>query len=757
MQISTSKQRRVEPTGPINAKIMIIGEAPGHEEEREGLPFVGTSGRLLTQCLAKAGLNRQDIYITNVVKIKPPNNKMERLHELGITPEDYKEELLEEIKKVNPNVIVPLGNLAMSIICGASYKSITKIRGSILEIDGRKVIPTVHPAICLRQYEFTHLLTYDLKRIKEQSDFPELRRKQRTLKYGMDRFEDYLVELDMLQEEAEYLSVDLETFRSSGVIRCVGLGHRDDYALAVPILNKSQSIWSPAEEDILWRKIRQLLLTKKVIAQNANFEMTQLAQYTDGNMLVWMDTMRAHALLYPEFPHGLDFLGSVYTDIPYWKEDGKTSNDSDDSQLWEYNCKDVCATFEIAMELWEELKEAEMEEFYWAYDNPLMMSLWRMEQRGMKVDMTLLAEVREDLTERVDKLTGEITELAGFPLNVNSTKQMGTYLYQTLKLPTQYNRKTGRITSNADAIEKLSKKYNFPILAKVVELRNYKKLISTYVDIKMEDDNRMRTNYGLTETGRLTSRKNIFGSGMNMQNIPKSSRKIFVPDDGKILIAGDLAQAEAMVVAWISKDENLKNVFKEGGDIHSKVASLIFNANPPSPEQRTIAKRVVHGTNYCMGVNTLAGFCAVPVKVAKKVQEEYFKLFPLVRQWQIDIEQQIKKTRRLITPMGRKRTFFGRYGDQTTREAVAYVPQSTVADYINCALIRLDEALPIGADILVQVHDELVIQCDEGQLHEVMKTMKKIIQRPILCGADMLEIPLDLQTGYNWYEMEEVL
>jgi len=754
--------KRVEAIGPKDAKIMIIGEAPGTEEEKHGQPFVGTAGRLLDNCLSRAGLRRNEIYITNVVKVRPPGNKIERLYEIGIKTEDYIKELQEEINEVNPNVIIPLGNLALRIVMGNSFNSITKYRGSIFKLsEGEggikadrdyKIIPSIHPALALRQYDFVHLLSFDLQRIRKESEFPEVQRKERNYKFGMTNFQDYITELDMMQEEGEYISLDLETFRSAKVIRCIGLGHREDYALCIPLLNKMTPVWSETEENEIWRRVVKLLATKKVIAQNANFELTQMEEFTQSSMNIWMDTMRAHALLYPEFPHGLDFLGSVYTDIPYWKEDGKTTkDDSDDSKLWEYNCNDVAATFEIAMELWEELKETKMEEFYFSYDHQLMYSLWRMEMRGVKIDLDLLKEVSIEINNREEELSKEVDEITG-GVNINSPKQLTEYLYNKLKLPKQYDRKSGRLSSGKDIIEKLAVKHHKPELKKILELRNIRKLKSTYVDIKMDKDFRMRTSYGLTVSGRLSSRKNIFGSGMNLQNIPPSSRKIFVPDEGKVLDAADLKQAEAMAVAWESGDEGLKNVFNEGGDIHSSIARLIFNTVTPTKEQRSLAKRVVHGTNYCMGINTLAMFCEIPVSQAKIVQGEYFKLFPMVKAWHHKIEGELNSTRQLMTPMGRKRTFFGRWGDPIKREAISYIPQSTVADYINAAFVRLDHALPKGAELLIQVHDEVVVQRYPEQEKEVHDTLRRVVERPVIVGGDYLTIPLDIETGSNWSE-----
>lgn len=346
---------RVEAEGPLDAKILICGESPGAEEEQVGRPFVGASGQLLDMILSSVGIDRTRCYVTNVVKIRPPSNKLDRLGEYGLQLTDFYPELFNEVNNVKPNIVIALGNTPLEALTGIS--SVTKYRGSVLEgkpeVGKVKVLPSLHPAACLRTYSWTHILKFDLKRALAESAYPDIRRKDRTYIINPS-FDAIMAELERLMSST-YLSIDLETYMRSGLIRTIGVGDNDISAICIPILNKMTAVWSEPEEKEIWLRMYALLTNQniKIIAQNAQFELTQLAPYTERKMQIWVDTLRYHAILYPEMPHSLAFMTSIYTDLVYYKDDGKTSDDNTASfdQLQVYNCKDVVATFEIAMNL----------------------------------------------------------------------------------------------------------------------------------------------------------------------------------------------------------------------------------------------------------------------------------------------------------------------------------------------------------------------------------------------------------------------
>lgn len=348
--------KRVEGVGPPNAKIAIIGEAPGEEEEKEGVPFIGSSGKILNSCLDNAGLNRSEVYITNVVKVRPPDNKLTRLGELGLTIESFYPELYEELDRINPNIVVAIGGPALSAL--TNKEGITKWRGSVIpDKEHRfKIIPTIHPSWIIRgNWPYIYILTHDLKKAKMESEFREIKQKERTpvINPTIDEIVATLIGL----KGSEFISFDLETFHSQPVIRCIGLTNREDWGFCIPIVKGYKPIWTRNEEIEIWSLVKDVLTNNstKLIAQNAQFEMTQLFPYT-GELNIWMDTMRAHALLYPEYPHDLGFLSSIYTDMPYFKDEGEGGFD----ELQRYNCKDIMSTFEIGMKLREELEKEGM-------------------------------------------------------------------------------------------------------------------------------------------------------------------------------------------------------------------------------------------------------------------------------------------------------------------------------------------------------------------------------------------------------------
>ena len=766
-------QKKIPPVGPKNAKIMIVGEAPGRDEELQGEPFVGTSGRLLTNLLLRAGIRRDECYITNVIKIRPKDNRVENLALLGLKPEDFYEELYQEIDQVKPNVIIALGNIALKALTGE--QDILKWRGSVLQTHIKrvtyKVIPSLHPAFCLRQWAMTYILTFDLKKARKESTSRVLIRLKRNfiINPSFDTIINYLTNLlHKLEHSKIPISMDIETYTKQPVIRCLGLTTKINKAICIPFVNAYRPIWTKKEEKEIWLYLYKILTHKNalLVGQNFSFEMHQLAPYTMGNMYPWIDTMRAHALIYPEFKHDLGFINSMYTDLPFFKDDGKTSDERiiPFEQLMEYNCKDVVATLESALKMIRELKEMNMWKFYCEFDNPLQRTLWKMEKRGVRIDVPKLATFYERIQKEIDKLQEELENEIGYKLNVKSSKQMIKFLYEDLNLPKKRNRQTGNLSANEEVLTELYKKYpHIKALHLVIEIRRRRTLRDTFLDMNLSEDKRIRTSYGTTETGRLSSKKNLYGIGANLQNIPKRKgkwiREIFIPDEEKVLIKADLSQAEARVVAWLANDPNYKDMFKSGKDIHRLYASLIFNVpyEEINDAQREKAKLLRHAKNYNMGPGQMAKHLGITITEARRLIAEDDKIFPNINGvFYTMVQRCLQRDRTLTTPFGRKRTFFDRWGDQLLREAYAYIPQSTVADYLNKGLIELNLSLPEGADILMQVHDEVVLQCYPDQVEKVAKLLRKHIERELVINNDTLVIPLDIEVGFNWAEVMDL-
>lgn len=781
--------KMVEFNGPKTAKIYIVGEAPGQTEEVEGRPFVGGAGRLLNRLLMEAGLVRSECRIGNVMRTRPPNNDFSYFY-VDRQRHVQKQELVdgiaylkEDIRKCNPNVVVALGNEALKALTGESV--ITNWRGSILfnKQIGCKVIPTIHPAALLRSWNNIPLVMFDFKRIREESVSPEysLRNREFTIRPS---FEVVMRELERYGEEKPKLSFDVET-DEDGHITALALAPNPWHALSIPFTNSSGApYWRVEEEIAIWQAIKVVMEDEGIekIAQNAQFDIIMFLinpYHVQVKGLVF-DTMCGHHTVYPEMAasetqatgkhrigggKSLGLLCSIYTRQPYYKHWGKSGTDE---IFWRYNCMDACVTYECAEVIEREMKEFGVRDFYYKVVHPLIPILMEMQMRGVLIDQSVRLTALAEYEVETKELEGKLEAALGRVINVMSPKQLKELLYDELNLPPQYKKGTTSLTTNEEALETLSNKFNSPIFDIILEIRGNRKLIGTYLNDAGGRDGRMRCSYviGGTETGRLSSRASVFRSGTNLQNIPKGvCRRMFVADEGKVFIEADLSQAEARVVAYLSEEDRLIELFKRGVDIHKHVASWIYNkpieqvTTGNKESEREIAKHLIHASNYGIGPMTFSKVAGVGVGEAKRLLQRYFDTFPSIKAWHLRIQAQLGKSRTMTTPIGRKRTFFGLWGDQLFREAYSFVPQSTVADVLNLALIRfvsLSESHEEGYEPMLQVHDAFVVQCGTDKVGDCVSTIKEAFNVTLYIGGREMVIPVEMKTGKNWQEMEKI-
>jgi len=441
----------VEGEGPKGAKLMIIGEAPGAEEERQKKPFVGGAGFLLDSVLKQAGVLREEVYVTNVVKVKPPQNEILRLKELGLTISDFLPALRDELERVRPNLVLALGALALETLC--KEKGIMKWRGSILEssmIKGLKVIPSVHPAAILRQYKWRPLLSLDVKKVRSEMESPEIKIPERNLMIEPTFVEAQDIIRHLIRDKEERIAFDIEVDKD-GNMSCISLSSSPNWAISIPFRNGYNSYWSEGQELLIWEWLTELFQSNRLfVAQNALFDMMWLVPRV-GYFEMYMDTMICHQTCYAEIPKGLDMLASIYTKEPYYKDERKYWKDvSITRQLWSYNAKDSAVTFEVMLRLEEELKQLKLEDFFFGYVMKLLSVLLKLQMRGIRVDLERREEIKGELTKKKEEL-----EKSFGGVNVRSPKQLAKLLYEDLKLPKQYHRKTGTLTTSKEALIKL--------------------------------------------------------------------------------------------------------------------------------------------------------------------------------------------------------------------------------------------------------------------------------------------------------------
>lgn len=831
--IAIAKPPYCPAVGPRTAKIVFVGEAPGANEERAKVPFVGFSGQLFRETLAKVGINERDVFITNVCHYRPPNNeiskwipKKKKVFQPNELVLEGIRELYKDLAEIKPNIIVPLGNWAMWALTG--LQTISRRRGSIYpvqpnvglfqqlltsgtdeflthfaEIQGRKVIPTLHPAAVGREWNLKPIFDFDMKRIAGDSLFPELRLPER--KIILDPWEPMANSLLPQILNAKLLACDIEVV--SNRMYCIAFAWERDKCLVL----KADKPWKQAY-------IRHVLESNVPKAfQNGVFDVSFLRMKEDIVVENYAyDTMFAQHAAYPEFRIGLDFQTSMYTREPYYKDEGKhwdPSETADVKRFMMYNGKDSCVTLEIAEE--QERDELNDPGVRAKFDHTMALApiVVDIMCQGLPIDRVTMDRIRRDTERERDTLqraldehvlkdlaslalkadgkrkdeliafARKVAEGLGTPeggLNVGSAKDIGYYLY-TIRGIKPKTSKTGADTTAEDALKELYGETGDAIILTIVSIRKARKLLSSYLRMKL--DERGYTYFSVnpvgTKTARWSTSKTIDGYGLNVQTFPPKLREMIVAEPGTVLGYFDLSQAEDRVVSYHANIEKKIWAFENGKDAHILTASLIFNRNYDDLKaeakeykekhgkehpQRYLGKQSNHAFNYgegpirfFMAVNKRADETGIRITraEAKTIRSGHLRAYPEIEWYQHEIEAQLKRNRTLVNPFGWKRVFSGRLDDQTFRDAYSWMPQSVAPHVIDEGAIALYRAgLPKhGLKIRLQVHDALLIQVPRDAVEDMTPEILKLMTIPIPINGREIIIPVDYKFGPNWKEL----
>ncbi|WP_455059267.1 DNA polymerase I [Parvimonas micra] len=440
----------------------------------------------------------------------------------------------------------------------------------------------------------------------------------------------------------------------------------------------------------------------------------------------------------------------------------KTFFDLDEDIIVKYISQYVFAISELYSIFVQKVKENNLYSLYENVEKPLVKILADMEKTGVKVDKNKILELNEEYSKLADEYEQRVYELAGEEFNLNSPKQLGVILFDKMKLPVVKKTKTGYST-DVEVLEKLSEDYE--IAEYILKYRSLNKLISTYLvgilDYIMEDD-RVRTSYKqmITATGRLSS------VDPNLQNIPvrtqegKNIRKVFVADKNKVFIDADYSQIELRVLAHLSKDLVMIDSFKNDLDIHYKTASEVFGVpiEEVTDNQRRSAKAVNFGIVYGISDYGLSKDLNITRNEARQYIDGYLNTYPNIKNYMEEIVKIAKKDGYVTTILGRKRYIpeinSKNFNIRSFGERIALnTPiQGSAADIIKLAMIKVYERLKeekVNAKLILQIHDELIIECDEKEKDIVKNILKESME-----NVYKLDLPLkvDVCEGRNWYE-----
>ena len=444
----------------------------------------------------------------------------------------------------------------------------------------------------------------------------------------------------------------------------------------------------------------------------------------------------------------------------YLQEAAPESFDDEKAQaVWE--AKAISRLYPL---LGAKLEEEKLTHLMDTIELPLVEVLAGMEQNGVYVNRAHLAEKTEEVAGRLQTIEAAIYEMAGHDFNLNSPKQLGVVLFEELGLPVRKKTKTGYST-NAEVLESL--RLEHPIIEQILAYRLWSKLKSTYLDgiagLIRTDTGRVHTNFNqtVTATGRLSS------SDPNLQNIPvrteegRMIRALFEPGEGyDCLLSADYSQIELRLLAHMSGDENFIDAFKRGQDIHARTAAEVFGIplEEVTPELRRHAKAVNFGIVYGISDFGLARNLHISRKEAGDYISRYFTRYPGVRAFMDKVVAEAHETGYVTTMFGRRRelpAIKSRNFNQrmlAERMAMNTPIQGTAADVIKLAMIaayrKLREA-GVKSRILLQVHDELVLEVKESELETVQAILHEAMEHVV-----SLSVPLsiDVHWGRNWAE-----
>ncbi|MEI7473891.1 MAG: DNA polymerase I [bacterium] len=514
----------------------------------------------------------------------------------------------------------------------------------------------------------------------------------------------------------------------------------------------------------------------KKVLQNAKYEINILKNYNITLKGIIFDTMLASYVKDPAGKHGLKQQALLHLNYSMTKIEeligkGKNALTMDKVSINDsakYACMDAASTINLADYYLTKLDNKD-KEILNDIEMPLISVLADMERTGVCVDKEYLAELSKELGSKLEKIETAIFEIAGERFNVNSPKQVADILFEKLQLPVKAGSKTKTgISTDAKTLEYL-KDIN-PIAGLLLEHRHLSKLKSTYVDslplLINPKTKRIHTSYNqtATTTGRLSS------SNPNLQNIPIRSeignriRAAFVTEDHEnyVILAADYSQIELRLLAHVSQDENLVSAFRNNIDIHTDTASKVFNVSTEevTKDMRRQAKAVNFGIIYGQTSYGLSESLGIPASEAKQMIEKYFETYPKIKEY---IENTIKEAQQngcVATFYGRKRYFDEDIHSRNKnirefaqRAAVNAPLQGTAADLIKLAMIKLHDELQkrkLKSKLILQVHDELVLETAKDELDEVINLVKDCME---LNQPFSVPLEIDITSAKNWMEV----
>ena len=591
--------------------------------------------------------------------------------------------------------------------------------------------------------------------------------------YQLIENEDDLLKLRDFFLTKEILSLDTETTSTNAIdAELVGLSFavEEHQAFYVPIPENREEAQKRVE---IFRSVYENEKILK-IGQNLKYDLEVLRNYDIELKGKMWDTMIAHYLIQPELRHNMDYMAEIYLNyqtihidelIGAKGKNQRSMRELNPKEVYEYAAEDADITLQLKNKLEPELKKQGAEKLFYEIEMPLMPVLAEMEMTGVCLDTDSLSETSKQLTQRMLDIEQRIYELAGEHFNIASPKQVGDILFDKLKIIDKAKKtKKGQYVTSEEVLQQLRHKHE--IVGLILDHRGLKKLLGTYIEALPKLINprtgHIHTSFNqtITATGRLSS------SDPNLQNIPirgedgKEIRKAFIPEPGCLFFSADYSQIELRVMAHLSQDPQMIEVFREGKDLHAATAANIYKKpiEEVTRDERTKSKRANFGIIYGITVFGLAERLDIPRDEAKMLIDGYFDTFPQVHDY-MEKSKEVARQQGYVTTLFGRRRYLPDINSANSvvrgfaeRNAINAPIQGTAADIIKVAMIHIFQRFKtegIKSKMILQVHDELNFSVYPDEKEKVEHIVLEEMQ-----NAYQMAVPLVADSGFgeNWLE-----
>jgi len=771
--------------GPAKARIMLIGEAPGYNEEQTGRVFTGAAGQELDKMLFRAGLSRSELYVTNAVKCRPPENRTPERWEAKTCADEY---ITKEMEAINPTHVLLLGNAALTAV--AKKSGITKHRGVRLDVKGqpssRTIMAAFHPAYALRNPGVYPVLQEDIRRFARaiHGSFQVVPVKTRMVT-GFKGLRTLMRMMDALPPKS-VISYDTEDryrpWHKDWSVTCLGITWDGVNSFVIPLYHPD----SPFRR--VWYKVLQAMkpyLTREgdiLVAQSGKHDNVQLA---GAKVFVEheFDVMLAAHLIDENRPKNLGFLAQTYLGADVYKGMVELKPEvilnQDLRKLCEYNGNDVGYTWQLRAKIKPELIDRPRQlRLFSKLMMPASHMLQQVEMNGAYVDQERLYErmgtLQGEIQTRKEGLSEHVSKrlLRQFPdntYNYRSTQQTAKVLYSSEKrgglgLEPLLWTKTGNPSTNEEALQEY---LEHPFITYLFQLRTLEgKWMNTYLlpwSTKLDERSRLHTEYKLygTVTGRLSG---------DLQQVPRDGfiRSVFGAPPGWLSLEADLSQAELRIAAHVADERRMKRAFALGEDIHTVTARSILGRQDVGKEERKRAKAVNFGFLYGMYPKKFMQYAKVSYGLevslaeAEISRQRFFSLYPDLVRWHNRQKSIVAHRGEVTSPLGRVRHLPNINSDnngvrmEAERQAINSPVQSCASDLTLFAMVQLHREVlnPREIRMVMTVHDSIRFEVREEMVHEYAHAVKQVMETLPLrrtFGTDLtVPIVADVEWGTHW-------